>query len=165
MSTTEQLMVVAPVEPVQVGEQFEKTPPHLTVFPWFKLQNASWADFSDYVEEVIEETRAPLVIGGSSVSFGPNEDIHARRLDVASPTFNILQGFDIHAGIYRAVHMYGEDIDDTYTGLNWKPHISATEAFILTSEQQLQLTTLAIMKKTEQRTKLVKAVFAWGNHG
>lgn len=167
MSATEQLMVVAPVETLKVGEEFEKTPPHLTIFPWFNLQTASWSDFSHHVNEVIEGTRAPLVIGGSSVSFGPNENIDARRLDsdTVSPTFNALLGFDIHAGIYRAAHMYGENIDDTYTGHNWKPHISATEEFILASEQQVQLSTLAIMKKTEQRTKLVKAVFAWGNNG
>ena len=162
MSATEQLMVVAPLKSLEVGQEFISIPPHMTVFPWFELDEGKGSLFEGDMDDLMEETRAPLITGGSEVHYGPENNLKARRLDAIPSTFNAISGFDVHAGVYRSVHQLGSNYDDTYAGLRWSPHVSGND---LSEGVSVQIEQLAVIKKLEQRTKLVKAVFKWVNHG
>ena len=157
-------MVVAPLELLNPEQEFDSIPTHVTIFPWFDLETKYWNQFDAEMQEVMEQTVAPTIVGGDSVFFGDNEDIEARRLNALSPTFNPINGFNIHAGVHNAVHAYGDNFDTTYTGVVWRPHVTNSDQFQLAYGEEIAIESLAVIERREnQRRKLVKAVYRWGN--
>lgn len=163
MSASERLMVAATLEPAVEGAEIAgPLPLHMTIYPWFDLPASNWADFDEGMVEVMLETSSPTIVGGSRVKFGPTEDIIARRLDRATRTFNVIRGFDIHAGVYRLVHILGVVIDDTYTGLDWKPHITDTLGHALAEGEEARLSNLTVIEKDSERgIKFIRKVYEW----
>jgi hypothetical protein len=101
-----------------------------------------------------------MVVGGSEQYFGADSDIAVRRLDVPAPGFNLINGYDIHAGVFVLAHFIGRPKDDTYTGEFWRPHITPTPDFVLEEGQELALDNLTVISKTPS-AKVVRAVYKW----
>jgi hypothetical protein len=160
MAGSEKIMVASTVERLEVGQVFSELPAHLTVYPWFDLDEKDWSEFDEGMEDVIVRTRSPIVIGGSEQYFGSSGDIAVRRLDVPAPGFNLINGYDIHAGVFVLAHVLGQPKDDTYTGEAWRPHITPTSEFALDEDQELALDNLTVFAKNGLG-KVVKAVYAW----
>jgi len=164
MLTQERLMVAATLDDISLGDRFLSLPAHMTVYPWFDLPTANWLQFDDGMRDIIEQTSPPVVMGGTRALYGSGETKGVRLLDRVTPTFNLIRGFDIHAGVFRLAHVLGITIDDTYTGLNWSPHVSDTPTRTLAPDEEVELTSLAVLAKdADQGAKVVKAIYAWSN--
>lgn len=160
MAATETLMVVSALETPRVGDVFESLPSHVTFMPWFDHPISKWDDFDGYMHDVIEQSSQPTVVIGDQ-GFDDEPDASVRRLNRISPSFNLIKGFPIHAGIWQAAHVHGTGIDATYAGMNWKPHISEKPGLELAEGQELTLTNLTVFRRDELRRKLVRAVYTW----
>jgi hypothetical protein len=160
MAATETLMVVSTLEETQVGQVYDSMPTHVTNLAWFNLATDSWEYFNDEMHDLIEQTRQPsVIIGDRGFEDDPGAPVY--RLNRITPTFNVLRGFDIHAGVWRAAHQFGQDIDPTYAGLNWHPHISDKTDSSLQTGQEIILDNLTVFRRDEQRKKIVKAIYRW----
>jgi len=161
MSTTETLMVASTLDEVTVGQEFQTLPPHLTVFPWFELDTDRMTVFDDDMREVLEQTRSPVITGGSVKQFGIDEATKVRRLDRPTERFNLISDFWVHALVYRSVSELGRGYDPRYVGLHYAPHISDSATRSVAENEIISLNNLTVFKKDEQRRKLVKAVYLW----
>jgi len=161
MAATEKIMVASTLESVAVGEQFDSLPPHMTIFPWFDLEPKDESVFDFGLREVIMQTRAPIVEGGSAQSFVEDNTVAVRRLDRSTESFNLITDFWVHAMVYRLVNKLGADYDPRFVGLEYAPHISDTPERSLAEGERVTLDNLTVFKKDEQRRKLVKAVYLW----
>ena len=154
-------MVASTLDEVMVGQEFHTLPPHLTVFPWFELDTDRMATFNEDMQEVLEQTRAPVVTGGSVKLFGIDQATKVRRLDRPTESFNLISDFWVHALVYRSVTELGEGYDPAYVGLHYAPHISDSDTRSVAENEIIRLNNLTVFKKDEQRRKLVKAVYLW----
>ncbi len=162
MAASERLMVAATLDDVRRGTAYERIPAHLTVYPWFDLPVENWPAFDAGMHEIISETIAPQIVGGSTVLYGEHNDTPVRLLDVATPTFNVIKGFDIHAGVYVLAHELGDNHDDAYTGLRWSPHVTSSRLREFNKGEHVALKSLTIFTKDAARSrKLAKAVYRW----
>ena len=159
----ERLMVAAPLTSTEVGEEYSSLPPHMTLFPWFDMPRANWTSFNAAMHHLLVETVQPTISGGDAATFGGEQDpSEVRRLNVATPTFNIIHGFDIHAGVHNAVRRYGGDFDPRYVGTRWKPHVTSTQDFALENGDEVRLEEIAVFQRsTVAGIKMVKAVYKW----
>jgi len=158
----ERLMVAAPLVATEVGQEYEALPPHITVFPWFEINDASWYQFNRSMKEVVEDTVQPTIQGGDPAHFGPDETVPVRRLNRATQTFNIIHGFDIHAGVYRAVKRASGQYDPTYVGLRWSPHVSDTKHFALQEDEEITIPELVVLERRARTgIKAIRAVYKW----
>jgi len=158
----ERLMVAAPLVATEVGQEYGALPPHITVFPWFEINNSSWYHFNMAMKEVVKDTVQPIIQGGDAALFGPDETVPVRRLNRATPTFNIIHGFDIHAGVYRAVKRASGQYDPAYVGLKWTPHVSDTTHFALQEDEEITIPELVVLERRARTgIKAIRAVYKW----
>lgn len=152
-------MVAAMVNPLEPGSTIKKLPAHMTVYPWFDLPTSRWPEFDQAMQDVIEETSAPTTIGGDADIFDGN--VAVRRLNRITPSFNLIRGFDIHAGVYSAVHaLSASGTAYPYTGTGWSPHISDTAERSIEELEVCELSNLTVVQKTLAQ-KSIRAVYFW----
>lgn len=157
-------MVVSAVDRVHVGDTFKAIPPHLTVFPWFDIPTENFALFDQDMQEIIDWNPRMEPEGGSTVLFGDDESIPARRFDRATAGFNVIQHFDIHASVFRSVNELGGTgtYDPQYVGLDYHPHMTDSADRAVQQGEVVSFDNLTVIKKDEaRRLKLVKAVYLW----
>lgn len=160
MTAGERLMVASTFEPVEVGQEFESLPDHMTWASWFNLPAENREDFAFLMERIVDENRAPAPIGGSVEVFG-DESLgleRVRRFDRASAGFNIISDFYAQAALYAFITDIDSSFDAKYFGAHWNPHTKAAIA----EGQEVQLDNLVTFKKvTEHRRKVVRDVYLW----
>ncbi len=154
-----ELMVASLFEELPIDTSVRTVPPHVTVYPWFRLPKCNYSEFMGQLDDVIAQTRAPELLASEFAYFG-NQVV---TLFGATQSFNVINGYDIHAGVFRAVHELGNPIDDTYTGRAWSPHsthIPGAES--IKPNERVQLTNLTILQRTgPAKHKTVEKVFKW----
>lgn len=160
-------MVAAPIFETEVGAEYEKMPPHVTIFPWFALPETDWSRFDARMHDIVEETAQPTIMGGAPAFFSARDGrVGVRLPDRPTSTFNIMQGFDIHAGVHGVVRRYGDDFDPNYVGIHWKPHVTDKADFALAEGQAVTLPELVVYKREQlgpHFVKTVKAIYRWGD--
>lgn len=162
---TESLMVVSTLDRLTVGQDFDSLPAHMTILPWFHLSTYDWSEFREEVEATVEETAMPSVIVGCEASYGVHQDTPVQLFNRPTPSFNLINGFDIHARIYRAAKWLGSDFDETYTGVNWSPHITVTTEKKLQEGEMITFDNITIFaKQALSRTKTARAISRWSEH-
>ncbi len=153
-------MVVSALETPRVGDVFESLPSHVTFLPWFDHPISKWDDFDGYMHDVIEQSSQPTVVIGDQ-GFDDEPDAPVHRLNRISRTFNAINGFHIHAGVWNAAQLHGTGLDPTYSAVNWTPHISEKPGLQLAEGQELTLTNLTVLRRDELKRKLVRAIYTW----
>lgn len=157
-------MVAAPLVATELGKEYESLPPHITIFPWFELAQSNWPKFDKVMRRVVEETVQPVIQGGDPAMFGPNGTVPVRLLNRPTQSFNIIHGFDIHAGVHGAVRRYGDDFDPSFVGLNWRPHVSDGRDFALNEDEEITLPELTVFeRKSRLGSRVVKAIYRWNS--
>ena len=155
-------MVVSTLDKVTVGESFDSLPPHVTIFPWFDLDETLIPAFESDMQEIIMHNPVALPEGGSSCLFGKDDSISVRRFDVATFGFNVIRHYDIHASVFRSVNELGGTYDPTYVGLNYAPHVTQSEECSVYQGDVVLLDNLTVFKKDiVRRKKLVQAMYIW----
>ncbi|UTX51296.1 hypothetical protein KI440_03825 [Candidatus Saccharibacteria bacterium TM7i] len=165
-SGIERVMVAALLDKHEAGDTFTTLPLHLTYVSWFNLPTEQRNTFHEYVQEVTELNRAPVVTGGSLQYFtkeGSRERVPVRRLDVPTVGLHALNDFSPHAELMRFAQDIDPDFDDTYFGLNWRPHISSTADREFAQGEVAQLESLSVIRKDLKiGRKVVDRVYRWG---
>lgn len=163
---TERVMVAALFDEHATGEVFQSLPLHLTYVSWFDLPVDRREEFHAYVEDVALENRAPVITGGSLQYFtgkSPQEVAPVRRLDIPTRGFNAMNDFAPHAALLGYAKSVDPEFDETYFGLDWKPHISPVEGREFQQGEVAQLETVAIFRKDiKLGRKVIDHVYRWG---
>lgn len=163
---TERVMVAALFDEHTAGERLQSLPLHLTYVSWFDLPVERRDEFQAYVGDVASENRAPVITGGSLQYFtgkSPEEVAPVRRLDVATPGFNVINDFAPHAALFGYAKSVDPNFDETYFGLDWSPHVSPVDDREFQQNEVAQLEHLAIFRKDiKLGQKVIEHVYRWG---
>ena len=163
MSTTERLMVVSTVDSLNVGDEFESIPTHLTITPWFNLPVESYKYFNSEVDEIMLEDRFVPTSGGAPDNFGPDNSHPVRRLN-APDEFALMRVFPVHAKVFSLAQYLDPSIDETYAGLNYAPHISDLPERAIAQGEAIEFNNLTVFeKRVATGRKLVRAIHIWEN--
>ena len=155
---TMELMVASLFEELPTGTSVRTVPPHVTIYPWFRLPKINYSEFISDLNDIIAQTREPELLASEVAHFG-NRLV---TLFGATPS-NTINGYDIHAGVFRPVHEPGYPIDDAYMGPAWKPHSTHIPgAANIKPGDRVTLTNLTILEKTKpDLAKTVIEIIKW----
>ena len=148
---TGKYMVMAPVEAVVPDQRFRHLPPHLTILPWFDLAITDRAYFHDRMSDIVEEEGFSHVAGAGRELFGPSNTKPVTALR------GVLLGVHCHA--MRVMGELDIEIDEQFTGLNYVPHVSDRREGGVEVDQEIKLTSLAVMTAGPGRIKIVDTVY------
>lgn len=113
-------IVLAPLETVEVGQEFSTYPPHITLVPPFELDEANVLPLCEILNEIAADWLPFRCTATELAQFGNKGEVTVRK--IAGWIFGG------HAGALVAVRHYGGNFDATWTGVDgWVPHISDHE--------------------------------------
>lgn len=110
--------ILAPLERVDVGQEFDKFPPHVTIMPPAVLEDVMIEPLCDRLAEVADDCLPASFYAWDEDSFGDNGEITVLRSTFPTTLM------EVHAGSLLAVEQLGGSFDRTYTGKDWHPHIT-----------------------------------------
>jgi hypothetical protein len=152
-------MVAAMLNRPEEGQVFHHVPEHMTYVPWFSLSEENKDSFFELLNDVVIENRPPKPIGGSYQKFG-DEQLgfeNVRRFDEASAGFNVISDFSAHAALLGFVRSIDSDIDTTYLGEAWSPHVTGVGLEDLVEFDNLT----ALRRDNRLGAKVVESVVEW----
>lgn len=126
MPTTEKFVTVALVSPGELGDAFEKIPPHITLCPPFRADPGRLDEYHDRMRAVMEENPTGIqVVDSEPRMYGDTAQIPVEKTWV--PLLG--GGFPIHLGAFIGAQAIGGSPDESYALHRWSPHISRVEGF------------------------------------
>jgi hypothetical protein len=156
----ETMMVAATAERFDVGTEFDTLPQKVTYGSWFELPDDLREAFFAMLEDVVIESSAPQPIGGSELIYGNEVRGYekVRRLDRATPGYNVIKDFYAHAAIYSFIRSVDSNFDGTYFGTKWKSHTSPN----LAEGELFPVNSLTAFRKNHvTRKKIVEKALPW----
>lgn len=111
-------LVVATLEPVAVGEQFDSLPLHVTLMPWFEISQNNVPLLSRYLGIIASKRTSLQLIGEDFNYFGPKNDVPVRVLK------DTKQLRKIHGDIVASVGWSDGRCYSDYIRGSYAPHVS-----------------------------------------
>ncbi len=150
---TEDLLVVATLKPVNVGDRFDKVPLHVTVLPWFNTGEKHNEALDDYLR-FIATTNSPIeIVGQDEAMFGPKYDTRVRK--VASQTI-----MKVHEELLRAIEGFDAELRESYVGQDYAPHVTYLEGISLAEGEHGVLNALQLFSRIDaQADRVVRAIY------
>lgn len=162
----ERSMVVSMIDPVERGDVFEDDlPAHLTLLPWFRLDEDQWPVFDRTLADIMEDWSSlddERAVLWREAHYGPNEDITVRKFGLFGPMFI----YPLHIGVFSLVKRLGATFDETYAGIdNYSPHVSVPTGRTFSEGQRVTLDNVTVISRPNDasRRKVVRSVARWGD--
>lgn len=136
--------------PFEYGAEFAQWPQHITLVPWFR--DAVQAKVSDGLQAVSSASKPFKVQVGSKALFGASHDIPVQLVEESDELK------ELHAHAVSVVHDAKGELDYTYIGRRYRPHISELEGEEITMTQVV-VGQIALIDHLGHGTKRVTEVF------
>jgi len=147
---THKLILAASLESCEIGAEYDHLPPHLTIVPPFYLHEDVLPELHEGMAERMIENPKMQIVGGETTSYGVGEEVCVRQLGGRM--------FGLHAAAIVFVRYLGGEFDETYTGLEWHPHLSSVSA--LAQDERRELTEVQLFRYLPLRLKRVSAIYS-----
>jgi len=138
--TGERLLIAATVDSVEVGDEFLRIPPHLTVVGWFSFSDERKRFLFNAMGNLFDETGVyQNTIGGKPAKFGPDQNVDVREmLNVDTAPW-----FGLHA-LIKSLGTFPED--DPFIDV-FSPHVSNTPERKIKRKEKLAFQAVALFSK------------------
>lgn len=147
----EERLLVCTLQPVGVGEVFERVPLHVTMQPWFMVTGVP--AFKNALSNFAYE-QAPLTIEGAEIDMlGARKDIKVRTLRRAGE-LSLL-----HENLGQLIKRFEGEVNSSHTGEDYLPHVTYLHDEGLEEGEQAELKALQLFKRGDKNTKIVEQVF------
>jgi hypothetical protein len=145
------------VETLDLGAQFQTWLPHLTIVPWFRLDEASGA-IAKGLERALYGIVSFDVMTDGVVQLGPRKN---RPVRLIRPTKQLAQ---IETKVRTYLHKKRAFLIDETTKMphQFRPHVTAQGGFLLPERMTLHIDRFYIVEQVGG-CKKVTAVFSLGN--
>ncbi len=162
----ERLMIASTYRQVELGQETEKLPSHLTLIPWFTLEEARWSAFDAYI-------RDEIMVANPSGPFphawvGGRDDFTRDKGELVAVTrarVFAMDGLFVYAALRQLVRDKASQApDETYGGMSWSSHISDADDVVLKEGEELRLDNVTVFQSLPNHMKAVKAVYRWGKY-
>ncbi len=147
-------LIIATLEPVEVGEQFPSLPLHVTLMPWFEIDPGNVPRLRKYLG-LIASKRSYLEFVGEDIDmFGPEHDVRVRKI-LAHP--EIVRA---HSDISAAVAWSEGKCDSEYIHGAYSPHVSFVDGVSIGEGQSVKADALQLIDRDpETRQRTVEKIF------
>lgn len=151
-------MVIAPVNKLEVGEHYEKVPPHITVLPWMDFRGEEPLFIERAAEICSNAARLAINLTGT-IKVGPNNDIVAQS--VSSTGLRL-----VHLELLELAEDLGIQFQNPeWLGDGYQPHISDT---VLSEALFVRALTVIMNRSTnppgKKGIKVVEAILPLGEN-
>jgi len=143
-------MVCHMLEEAPEGHQFSNWPLHLTVIPWFRVEEEALPSTLLAIEETAKRVGSFAVRTKGNAWYGPKDDVPVT--EVEDTTSRLAK---LHHGLLQSIQDGGGTVIDlTYTGANYSPHVSLTEdSRGLQPGQVLELSNITVVEKRQREVE------------
>ena len=157
MSERVKSLVFAGVEPTQLGKQPDGCLPlHITLAPSFAHFGEQQQELDEALGEIASSVESFPVVGGSEDLFGRNGEYRVRR--IAQPYKSLLE---LHWSHIALAHSYDPDVDTSYSGVPYSPHVTYKGDRGLDEGEVLQITHFYRAQKALGDTCMSRVVTAF----
>src|SRR3990167_990011 len=136
-------LIVSTLEPVEIGQQFNSLPLHVTLMPWFEITQESASTLNRYLNVIAKKTDNIELKGEEEAMFGENEDVRVRKL--AASTLRLVN-FDILA----AINWSGGMCQSPYIAENYNPHVSFVDDNSIAQGEVVDVHALQVFERDPQ---------------
>ena len=145
MSKNEHLIVI-PLEPLKTGEQFIEWPLHITIVPWFGVEESRAQELDDLLLEIASRHLPIEAKVGRVAMFGAHHDISVNLIQ-PNPALDVL-----HQDVFDSLEKCGFAIHQKeWLDENYKPHIAWQGGKHCAEGQEMQIAKFALIKQTRQK--------------
>ncbi len=148
MSRKESLLVVATLEPVEVGDRFEKVPLHVTLLPWFEICGEHRKTLDDHLAVAAADHPPINIVGEGEAMFGAKNDIRVQRVGSQALT-------ELHEQLLHTINQFGSDYRNNWVGQDFVAHVTYLKDAGLGKEQQATLNALQLFSRLDQDAERV----------
>lgn len=136
-------LIVSTLEPVEVGQQFNSLPLHVTLMPWFEINQESASTLNRYLSVIAKKTDTLELKGGEEAMFGKYEDVRVRKLAASTLRF-------VHFEILDAISRSGGKCQSPYIAENYNPHVSFVDDNSIGQGEVLDVHALQVIERDPQ---------------
>lgn len=151
-------LIVATLEPVEVGQKFKKLPLHVTMMPWLKVDREKEDELDGYLKVIARKLDNIYVVGQDEAMFGPEYDTRVRLV-----VDSVLRS--VHFDILAAANWTEATYDEEYVGENYIPHVSYTDEKRLAEGEIASVAAMQVFgrERWPRKKKRVDEVYAFGS--
>lgn len=140
-------LVVIPLEELKKGEQFVEWPLHITVVPWFVVEEERSQELDDLLGEIATRHHPIELIVGRLTMFGAHNDI---RVNLINPNQALT---DLHFDVLNSLEANNFPIHQKeWLGDKYQAHIAHQEDKFYTEGQQIEIVSFSLIKQLRQKT-------------
>jgi len=155
----ESLLVVGAVRPLGEETVFPKEvqlPPHVTLLPWFEILETQIHRFSLTLTRLAERHHSLRLEAGEEDLFGVKKDIPVQRI-IACEAIR-----QIHIDLVRVASTFGAQIDQRWSGDNYRPHITHTDEDKLQEGEVVVVPALQVFSRSPNGDKILRSEHEFG---
>lgn len=153
------MVIVAPLEPLTVGESFvvSKFPLHVTLVPPFRVE-CDWLELSAVVEAIADDTDRLMADVIGQEGFGPDSGIMVSLIRATDFLLNV------HSVLTEALRPLGWAAQEAhYNGSGFRPHITGNNERHVVRGENFILGEMAIVEMLDLPT--VRATYRLSGEG
>lgn len=150
-------LIVATLEPVEVGQRFKKLPMHVTMMPWLNIDSRKEAEFDRYMKVIARKLDNIYIAGQDEAMFGPEYDTRVRLV-----VDSVLRS--VHFDILAAADWAKATYDEEYVGENYVPHVSYTQEKRFAEGEIASVSAMQVINRGRwpRKKKKVDGVYGFG---
>ncbi|MDO8335791.1 MAG: hypothetical protein Q7T74_03370 [Candidatus Saccharibacteria bacterium] len=149
-------LIVSTLEPVEVGDTFPSLPLHVTLMPWFKIEDKNVRELQGYLRTIARKHQKLDLIGQDEAMFGSDHDVRVRIL--ANEVLQL-----VHNDILLAMKWSQARCDSEYIDTHYSPHVSFVGNDSLPKGEIKEVTAMQLIDRDpETRTRKVEKIFGFG---
>ncbi|HET8709289.1 MAG TPA: 2'-5' RNA ligase family protein [Candidatus Saccharimonadales bacterium] len=141
------------VEPLAVGAEFSRWPLHITIVPWFRLDETS-AVIASGLTQALNRIDPFMVAGDGEAMFGPKKTRRVRLLEQSTP----LEGIEVKVRNYlHKKHAWLVD-ETTKNHYDFRPHVTEQGGEFLPAGGTFTCSTLSIIEQLGGKKRVASEV-------
>jgi 2'-5' RNA ligase len=139
-------LVVIPLEELKKSEQFVEWPLHITVVPWFAVEEERGQELDDLLSEIATRHHPIELIVGRLAMFGAHNDTPVNLIDPSQALT------DLHLDVLNSLEANHFPIHQKeWLGDKYQAHIAHQEDKFYTEGQHIQIANFALIKQLRQK--------------
>ncbi len=119
--------------------RFSEWPLHLTLAPWFNIDNVDLPKFIDLLDNLFDQSGPLMIRLKDKQWFGHNREVPVMIVDDNERLIKL------HESLLSGINQIGRIIATDHTGNNYRPHITLKDNHKLTSGRKFDLNKIYIV--------------------
>ncbi len=150
-------LIISTLEPVGVGDDFPSLPLHITLMPWFEIEQENVPELERYLGTIASKRDVLNLIGQDIAMYGKDNTIKVREL---TRTPELVR---VHADISAVIAWSHGKRPADYIHENYSPHVSFTDGVSIDEGEVAKVDAFQLVDRdSETKERTIERVFPFG---